>query len=329
MAFAFVCGSRRQEIQFVFGAHARPLPVSRIDPVQPQWQSVEWRRNLRHKLMPRWFKTFLTVWFVFFLIYLSGLAFCHGRIRQEERSVASSAEALSRQPSSGSSDWENSLGMKFVQVGDVLFGMWETRVRDFETFANATARNNASEWRTPGFPQEPTYPVVCVSWEDAMAFCKWLTKKERKEGWLTAHQRYRLPTDAEWSMAAGCRKETGLVAASFAAFIAPVYPWGKAWPPPPQAGNYAVTEDGYRHTSPVGSFNPNRFGIHDLAGNVWEWCMDRYGEDNNAHTLRGGAWNSKSQDVLLSSYRGLGLTWCRAADRGFRCVIEGASDTPD
>ena len=114
----------------------------------------------------------------------------------------------------------NSMGMEFdpVQGTSVLFSKWETRVKDFEQFVAATGHDATAEmkslesrgwsqhgstWRNPGFLQGPTHPVCGVSWDDAQAFCRWLTEKERREGLLEATHVYRLPKDWEWSMAVG------------------------------------------------------------------------------------------------------------------------------
>ena len=106
----------------------------------------------------------------------------------------------------------NTLGMKFVPVKgtDVQFCIWETRVKDYAAYAAANAGVDGS-WKNfgRGFKQADTHPVVNVSWEDANAFCEWLTKKELAEGKIKEGQKYRLPTDAEWSVAVGLGQEKG------------------------------------------------------------------------------------------------------------------------
>ncbi len=131
-------------------------------------------------------------------------------------------------------------------------------------------------WRSPGFFQEDDHPVVCVSWQDATAFCRWLSHREG------CH--YRLPTEAEWEYA--CRAGTS------GAFS--VRYDGLSFP----AGNLRDTgdsrhyspgadwTDGYRSTSPVGSFPSNAFGLYDMHGNVEEWCADWYGADFYRHSPR-------------------------------------------
>lgn len=104
-------------------------------------------------------------------------------------------------PESATKDrpWENSLGMKFVPVPGtrVLFSIWDLRVRDYAAYATA-ATGVDGKWRNPGFPQNDVHPVVYVSWDEAKAFCEWLTRKGWGDGELGQGQRYRLLTDSEW-----------------------------------------------------------------------------------------------------------------------------------
>jgi hypothetical protein len=229
--------------------------------------------------------------------------------------------------------WENSLGMKFVPVGEVLMDMWATRVRDYDAFCANTGRARP----IPDFTQDGTHPVVKVSWEDANAFCEWLTKKELDAERLEPGQSYRLPTDREWSEAAGLPDEGGNTPEERDGKLKD-FPWGKQWPPPPNSGNFADSttgkrgargipgyRDGFPQTSPVGSFPPNRFGLFDMSGNVWQWCQDSYkGESGGAHdwgVLRGGSWDTSSPIELRSSYRNVVERSEREVIYGFRCVL--------
>ena len=227
--------------------------------------------------------------------------------------------------------WENSLGMKFVPVGEVLASVWPARVRDYEAFCADKARARP----TPDFPQDGTHPVVRVSWEDATAFCEWLTAKELAAERLEDGQHYRLPTDAEWSAAAGLPDEGGATPEQRDGKIRD-FPWGKAWPPPPGAGNFADAatrrgaaipgyRDGFPQTSPVGSFPANRAGLFDMSGNVWQWCADTYkGGTAGARdwgVLRGGSWGTAVPGELRTSYRNVVDRSERDVIFGFRCVL--------
>ena len=226
---------------------------------------------------------------------------------------------------------ENSLGMRFAPVGDVDFCVWQTRVRDFDVFARAV-NLKSSAWRGPGFKQGPDHPVVNVTWVEAVAFCKWLTDLEHKDGTLPAAQFYRLPTDLEWSKAVGLPEESGRTPEARDMGVSDVYPWGTQWPPPPKSGNYTGEEtgsdvaikgydDGFAWTSPVGSFPPNKLGLYDMGGNVWQWCMDAWNSDSKAKVLRGASWyNGALKLSLLSSCRVHASPDSSTDNYGFRIV---------
>jgi formylglycine-generating enzyme required for sulfatase activity len=219
------------------------------------------------------------------------------------------------------SPFVNSLGMRFVPAGtpDVLFSIYDTRVKDFTAFVEETkydAIGNSENggpaytlektkdgkgadwapaggsWKNPHFPagheQDEEHPVLCVSYLDAEAFCAWLTKKEHASGKLPGNWSYRLPTDSEWSRACGSEE----------------FPWGDSWPPGKRDGNYCGQEamigvyegssndlvkagykDGYARTSPVGSFKPNAFGLYDMGGNVLQWCSTWYRASMNTQEV--------------------------------------------
>jgi len=239
------------------------------------------------------------------------------RVRREPAAAAATKEA----------PYVNSLGMKFVPVGGtkVLFGVWETRVQDYAVYAQEKGMTPEK----PGFAQGPTHPVVAVSWEDAVGFCEWLSKKEGKT--------YRLPTDAEWSVAVGLGAESGATPAEKGENGSKtVYPWGSAWPPPKGAGNFADAtakkadsgfgyidgyDDGAAYTSAVGNFSANRDGLYDLSGNVWEWCEDWHNAKKDLRVLRGGSWDGHSGIALRSASRYYDRPTYRDDYSGFRCVL--------
>ncbi|MEQ1861898.1 MAG: bifunctional serine/threonine-protein kinase/formylglycine-generating enzyme family protein [Chthoniobacteraceae bacterium] len=260
------------------------------------------------------------------------------------------SEALALQAATKDAPFANTLGMKFVPVpitggptdgARVLFSVWETRVQDYEVFASEAQR----EWPKPSFVQEPAHPVVLMSWDDAVAFCGWLTERERKAGKLAPTERYRLPSDHEWSCAVGIgeRENPALPPWEKHNKLGDVFPWGSGWPPPAGAGNFTGEETagreinvnqkpltGYRDefvaTAPVGSFPPNRLGLYDLAGNVWEWCEEWCDAAQTARLQRGGGWDTYSG--LRSSLRTVPGSGDRGNSHGFRCVLQGAGAPP-
>jgi formylglycine-generating enzyme required for sulfatase activity len=241
--------------------------------------------------------------------------------------------------------WTNSLEMIFVAVPKtaVGFAIYETRVKDFNAFAGTKPQLEGTNWNhafyhgvTP-VSAGPDYPVVNVSWNDAVAFCAWLTDAERKAGTIPANEFYRLPTDEEWSFAVGIGdRETGATPREKSGRLLDVYPWGDEFPPPSGAGNFADQaafnyftnwphiegyDDGFVTTSPAASFRPNQFGIYDLAGNALEWCADYYDDSPKQRVLRGGAWNNCGPRSLLSSYREHVAPGRFSVVTGFRCVL--------
>jgi formylglycine-generating enzyme required for sulfatase activity len=189
-----------------------------------------------------------------------------------------------------------------------------------------------------------------VNWFDAVAFCHWLTEKERQDNTLPNGQVYRLPRDEEWSKAVGLPQESGATPESRDGKIRNEFPWGKQWPPPPGTGNFAdksarasqrtrggVMEnysDGFAQTCPAGTFKPNGLGIYDLGGNVWEWCQESYnGKAGNRGrdwgVLRGGSWATSKRTELESSYRNVVERSDRDVIYGFRCVVANEGAAPD
>lgn len=223
-------------------------------------------------------------------------------------SAATPAEATRELP------WRDSFTTAYHPVPgtEVLFALWPTRVRDYETFAQATQ----TEWPKASFEQEPDHPAVNITWNDAQAYCEWLTQHEREADRLPPGYHYRLPTEAEWDRA------VGLDDTSQAGDSKKAYPWGEQWPPPQGVGNYAASldVDSFSHTSPVTSFAANQFGLYDMGGNVWQWCAEEPGPENR--TARGGSWmSSTARELSLSTSRSDVAPVYRNPGYGFRCVL--------
>ena len=187
-----------------------------------------------------------------------------------------------------------------VRVERFLIGCFEVTVREFVDCLNAGGVTN---W--PGSPQivkrgsgysacwfQAPKPVAYVSAADAENYCRWLSEQTGKT--------VRLPTEAEWEYAArgGIRHAR--------------YPWG--WGKP--EGRACFND---RAASRVGSFEPNSFGLYDMAGNVFEWCRSESGDRVPA---RGGSWGEKDPRFLRVFHRVLFPRDYRDADVGFRVVVE-------
>ena len=254
----------------------------------------------------------------------------NGKVEPQQQTFLAARLEKSVGPAPGQ-PFTNSLGMKFVPLGDIQISVSETRVQDYEAFCRATGR----AYQPADFSQTATDPVVRVNWFEAMAFCKWLTEKEHNENLIEERQAYRLPTDLEWSMAVGLMNESGTTPEARDGKIKNEFPWGKLWPPPNGAGNYAATAGRRRGgTMPVGSFKPNSIGLYDLGGNVWEWCLDAYKGGASATNrdwgvLRGGSWATSNRLEMQSSYRNVVDRNDRDVIYGFRCVLatQPASET--
>jgi formylglycine-generating enzyme required for sulfatase activity len=115
------------------------------------------------------------------------------------------------------------------------------------------ARDVGRSWRNSGLAQSEDDPVVHVDWKDSMKFCEWLSKKERTH--------YHLPTEAQWEYACRAGTTTALYAGDNPEQI-------------DQAGWYSTNS--HLSTHPVASKTPNAWGLYDMSGNVWQWCLDCY-----------------------------------------------------
>jgi iron(II)-dependent oxidoreductase len=193
-----------------------------------------------------------------------------------------------------------------VYLDSFYIDKYEVTNARYGEFIKATGHSAPVYWNNELYNQ-PEQPVIGITWEDARAYAEWAGK--------------RLPTEAEWEKAA--RGTDGRI-----------WPWGNEWDAAKLNGNDVGAIDGYIYSSPVGSFpqGASPYGVHDMAGNAWEWIEDWYDANyysyspkinpkgpasGNYHVLRGGDWSMNKDFTRCASRFGLGpgsmLT-------GFRCA---------
>ena len=182
-------------------------------------------------------------------------------------------------------------------------GRYEITHEEFDAFVKASGRTMDSCFYEPGFPQAGKHPAVCMTWDDANAYVAWLSTQTSRT--------YRLPTEAEWEYAARAQNKPGEYK---------TFSFGNDPKIICDFANSAETicDDGYSETSPVGSHNPNDFGIYDMHGNVWEMTEDCLTADYSSAPddgskvslgdctkmiIRGGGWVNRSGH-LRSANRG-------------------------
>jgi formylglycine-generating enzyme required for sulfatase activity len=187
-------------------------------------------------------------------------------------------------------------------------------------------KKDGTSWKNPGWQVTDDQPVTMVSWDDAQAFVEWLSAKEKLP--------YKLPTEAQWEHA--CRGGSSMAH----------FPWGDSLPDGRRA-NFADNssgldwrdrnvDDGHKHIAPVASYDPNGYGLYDMAGNVLQWTRDFYGEDyyryapeidpegpgqGENRVSKGGDWSSPAV-TLRCSFRGWAAPDLAFSNTGFRVAIE-------
>jgi formylglycine-generating enzyme required for sulfatase activity len=195
-----------------------------------------------------------------------------------------------------------------------------------------------TNWRKPGyvgpFELKDGHPVVHVSHTDAMAFCRWL--REQPRGVDEPAGVYGLPTEAQWEWA--CRAgsgerfwwgadedRSGKVANVGDRSLKRVHP---DWP-----RTVMPMDDGHAFVAPVGSYRANGFGLHDMLGNVWEFCSTHHGrypkgpvtdpEDGDpkrGFAVRGGGWSNEARDVRCATRNADPPHFCHS-NLGFRVAL--------
>ncbi len=230
-----------------------------------------------------------------------------------------------------------------LEVAAFSIGIHEVTRGQFRRFVDATnyraegcfvwagsefVERSDRSWRHSGFPQEDDHPAVCVSWNDAQAYVRWL-------GEVTS-RRYRLPSEAEWEYAARAGNDSirfwgddPLLACRFANGADDAT---ATWASSAIDGGVHSCNDGNAHTAPVGRFQANAFGLHDVLGNAAEWTQDCWRPDYRdarvdavavatgdcaMRVVRGGAWDEGPAGLRVA-YRVGSPTTVRVYGRGFR-----------
>jgi formylglycine-generating enzyme required for sulfatase activity len=207
-----------------------------------------------------------------------------------------------------------------VCVDAFMISKYEITFDQYDRFAEATDRQppNDEGWG------RGNRPVINVSWEDASAYAAWLSE--------TTGQAYRLPTEAEWEYAARAGTETPTYWGAnmhTACLYANVHDQtsarenGFSWP-------HHACDDGYAQSAPVGQYQANAWGLHDMLGNVWEWTCSAYDPDYEgaeqrcaspdhagSRTIRGSSWHGQTGRVRASARRAI-LPWNGYGGLGFR-----------
>jgi len=211
----------------------------------------------------------------------------------------------------GSELRENEQPIHEVEISyDIAMSKYLVTVEEYMLFAEATGVEMPEEKHVH---LGVNVPIRRLTWLSATAYCKWLSEREGKT--------FRLPTEAEWEYA--CR------AGSYAKYC-----FGDD---SAELGDYAwYKENSLKVTHDVGTKKANAWGFHDMHGNIWEWCSDRYAEnyetvpnDGSAHmvrsekgmVLRGGAWSAKPDNLRSAVRINLGAN-SRNYFVGFRVVVE-------
>ena len=164
-----------------------------------------------------------------------------------------------------------------VSIESFELSKYEVTFEEYDAFTDATGRERAND-RGWGRGRRP---VINVSWDDAVAYTQWLSSQ--------TGERYRLPSEAEWEYAARAGSTTK-------------YSWGNDIGRNRANCNGCGSRWDKRQTAPVGSFSANRWGLHDMHGNVWEWVQDCWNRNYRGAPTDGSAWEDCGTDSIFGKY---------------------------
>jgi formylglycine-generating enzyme required for sulfatase activity len=208
----------------------------------------------------------------------------------------------------------------YLAATEVTRGQFAVFVRETHYKTDAEYSGDPANWRNAGIDQQDNHPVVFVSWHDADAYCDWLSKKEG--------QRYRLPSEAEWEYSARAGGQNAFGESAIISTTEANFNGNTRYGRSSELGQYR------KSTIAVGRFAPNAWGLHDMVGNVWEWCGDWYGRYHSGlqvdptgprvgtvRVARGGSW-ANAPEYCRASYRFGGNPTSTYSTVGFRVAMD-------
>jgi gamma-glutamyl hercynylcysteine S-oxide synthase len=223
--------------------------------------------------------------------------------------------------------YDDEAPQQWVELPDFAIGIYPVTNQEYAAFLAARPMHAAPRYWYSLRLNNPSGPVVGVTWQDAMDYCAWLTERLDRDGRLPSGHVVRLPLEAEWEKAASWDPRRQ---------VQQRYPWGDEW-----FSTRANTLDGRGDwlTAPVGCYPDgiSPYGLHDCIGNIWEWTASTYAsypgaalffKELGSYTLRGSSCASTSTHARCTYRSRLPISYWRY-HLGFRIVIGPPLDQPE